>query len=58
MSVSSEWTVVGGLVYPGFGIVFAKAISSFSLPDPHQVRFQGDRNALWYLLALQVCCIL
>ena len=35
------------MVYPAFGLVFAKGIAGFSLPDPAERRFQGDRNALW-----------
>jgi len=37
------------MVYPAFGIVFSKGINGFSQPDVHERRFQGDRNALWYV---------
>lgn len=37
----------GGMVYPSFGIVFGKAISSFALQDHHALRDASDRNALW-----------
>ena len=41
------------MVYPCFGIVFAQAITSFSLTDRRQLRFEGDRNALWlFVIAL------
>ncbi|THH21388.1 hypothetical protein EW146_g137 [Bondarzewia mesenterica] len=36
-----------GAVYPAFGIVWSKAITGFSLTDPHARRHAGDRNALW-----------
>lgn len=44
-----SWTVTGA-VYPAFGIVFGKAINTFSLNDPHQRRVQGDRNALYFFI--------
>lgn len=39
-----------GAVYPAFGLVFGKAINSFSDIDPHQRRKDGDRNALWFFI--------
>ena len=39
-----------GLVYPAFGIVYAKAVGGFSLQDPHERRHAGDRNALWFFI--------
>jgi ATP-binding cassette subfamily B (MDR/TAP) protein 1 len=39
--------ICAGLVYPSFGIVYAKALQGFSLQDPHARRQAGDRNALW-----------
>ena len=39
-----------GMVYPAFGLVYAKSLSGFSLPDPHERRHAGDRNALWLFL--------
>ncbi|KAJ3566036.1 hypothetical protein NP233_g7253 [Leucocoprinus birnbaumii] len=39
---------ITGMVYPAFGVVFAKGITGFSEPDPHVRRFDGDRNALWF----------
>jgi ATP-binding cassette subfamily B (MDR/TAP) protein 1 len=37
------------MVYPAFGIVYAKGITAFSQTDPHDRRVMGDRNALWYV---------
>ena len=39
-----------GATYPSFGIVFGKAINTFSELDPHQRRHDGDRNALWFFI--------
>ncbi|KAH0586250.1 Leptomycin B resistance protein pmd1 [Termitomyces sp. J132] len=39
-----------GMVYPAFGIVYAKAINGFSSPSRQEMRFQGDRNALWFFI--------
>ncbi|KAG6891661.1 hypothetical protein C0992_012710 [Termitomyces sp. T32_za158] len=36
-----------GMVYPAFGIVYAKAVNGFSAQTNQEKRFQGDRNALW-----------
>lgn len=47
--VSDPLFVVTGMVYPAFGIVFAKGIDGFSQIDPHVRRHDGDRNALWYV---------
>lgn len=44
-----------GLVYPAFGIVFAKAMDGFSLVDRHALRHEGDRNALWSVNQMQPC---
>ncbi|KAG8924894.1 GTPase-activating protein, partial [Tulasnella sp. 408] len=38
---------VGCIAYPAFGIIFGKALETFSLTDRHAVRHGGDRNALW-----------
>lgn len=35
------------MVYPAFGLVYAKGINAFSEIDPHQRRHDGDRVALW-----------
>ncbi|KAG9118341.1 GTPase-activating protein, partial [Ceratobasidium sp. 392] len=42
--------VVTGMVYPAMGIVYAKAIVGFSLPDNRDKRHSGDRNALWFFI--------
>lgn len=39
------------MVYPAFGVVFAKGIEGFSQLDPAVRRHQGDRNALWWVLS-------
>ncbi|KAG6907876.1 hypothetical protein DXG01_007040 [Tephrocybe rancida] len=39
-----------GMVYPAFGIVYAKGIQGFSATTREEIRFQGDRNALWFFL--------
>lgn len=39
-----------GMVYPAFGIVYAKGITAFSQTDPHERRVMGDRNALWFFI--------
>ncbi|KAF5385690.1 hypothetical protein D9757_005473 [Collybiopsis confluens] len=41
--------IVTGLVFPAYGIVYAKAINGFSLQG-HEARVSGDRNALWFFL--------
>lgn len=44
-----------GCVYPAFGIVYARAVSTFVLSpnDPgarHELRVQGNQNALWFFI--------
>ncbi|KIL62960.1 hypothetical protein M378DRAFT_80370 [Amanita muscaria Koide BX008] len=41
---------LNGMVYPAFGLVFAKSIDTFSQIDPQERRTQGDRNALWFFI--------
>ncbi|KAH9480411.1 ABC multidrug transporter atrD [Psilocybe cubensis] len=41
---------LSGMVYPAFGVVYAKGIEGFSARDPAQRRFEGDRNALWMFI--------
>jgi ATP-binding cassette subfamily B (MDR/TAP) protein 1 len=36
------------MVFPAFGVVYAKGIKGFSDLDPHQRRHDGDRTALWF----------
>ncbi|KAK0464466.1 P-loop containing nucleoside triphosphate hydrolase protein [Desarmillaria tabescens] len=38
-----------GMVYPAFGIVYAKAINGFSFTGS-ELRHSGDRNALWFFI--------
>lgn len=50
-------SIVSGMVFPAYGVVFAKGISGFSDPDPQQRRHDGDRSALWlFLIALISTC--
>lgn len=35
------------MVYPAFGVVFAKGVSGFSLETNAERRHAGDRTALW-----------
>jgi ATP-binding cassette subfamily B (MDR/TAP) protein 1 len=41
---------VTGMVYPAFGIVFAKGLEGFAQVDPQTRRHDGDRNALWLFI--------
>ncbi|KAI0073491.1 P-loop containing nucleoside triphosphate hydrolase protein [Panus rudis PR-1116 ss-1] len=43
-----------GMVYPAFGIVYAKGVTSFGESDSHQRRHDGDRNALWFFI-IAIC---
>lgn len=48
---------MSGLVYPAFGVVYAKGINAFSDLDPHQRRHDGDRAALYlFVIALVSTC--
>ena len=41
------------MVYPAFGVVFAKGVEGFAKIDPRERRHDGDRNALWlFILAI------
>ena len=42
--------ICAGMLYPSFGLVYAKALDGFSLDDPHARRNAGDRNALWLFI--------
>ena len=35
------------MVYPAFGVVYAKGIQGFSQLTPEERKHMGDRNALW-----------
>jgi ATP-binding cassette subfamily B (MDR/TAP) protein 1 len=39
-----------GMVYPAFGVVYAKGIQGFSATDSHTRREMGDRNALYMFI--------
>lgn len=39
-----------GMVYPAFGVVYAKGINSFSQIDKHTRQFDSDRVALWFFI--------
>ncbi|KAH7918713.1 P-loop containing nucleoside triphosphate hydrolase protein [Leucogyrophana mollusca] len=41
---------LGGLVYPAFGVVYAKTLQAFQESDPIILRTAGDSNALWLFL--------
>jgi ATP-binding cassette subfamily B (MDR/TAP) protein 1 len=45
------------MVFPAFGVLYAKGINGFSDLDPHQRRHDGDRNALYFfIIALGSTC--
>jgi len=48
--IGSIFACMTGMVYPAFGIVYAKGINAFSAPTRQETRFQGDRVALWFFL--------
>lgn len=48
--IGSIFAIMGGMVYPAFGLVFAKGIEGFSFEDDADKRFAGDRNALWFFI--------
>ena len=47
------------MVYPAYGIVFAKGLNGFSDLDPHKRRHDGDRVALWlFIIAILSACLI
>ena len=47
------------MVYPAYGIVFAKGLNGFSDLDPHKRRHDGDRAALWlFIIAIISACLI
>ncbi|KAJ2914638.1 hypothetical protein MD484_g5775, partial [Candolleomyces efflorescens] len=48
--IGGFFACISGLVFPSFGILYAKAIEGFSLPDDAGKRHAGDRNALWFFI--------
>ncbi|EIW81034.1 P-loop containing nucleoside triphosphate hydrolase protein [Coniophora puteana RWD-64-598 SS2] len=49
-AVGAFFSMMVGMVYPAFGIVYGHAISGFSDPTNSARRHDGDRNALWFFL--------
>ncbi|CAA7269322.1 unnamed protein product [Cyclocybe aegerita] len=49
--------IVSGMVYPAFGVVFAKGIEGFSALEASERRHQGDRNALWLFIIAIISAI-
>ncbi|KAL0961414.1 hypothetical protein HGRIS_006363 [Hohenbuehelia grisea] len=49
-AIGSIAAICTGMVYPAFGIVYAKGIEGFSLQDRRAMRHAGDRNALWFFI--------
>ncbi|KAF9019020.1 P-loop containing nucleoside triphosphate hydrolase protein [Hymenopellis radicata] len=45
----SIFAIMTGMVYPAFGIVYAKAVDGFSFTGA-ALRHSGDRNALWFFI--------
>lgn len=41
---------ITGMVFPAFGVVYAKGIQGFSLETDAEKRHAGDRNALWFFI--------
>ncbi|KLO15998.1 P-loop containing nucleoside triphosphate hydrolase protein [Schizopora paradoxa] len=46
----SIFATLTGMVYPAFGIVYAKAVTTFQSTDHATLRHSGDRNALWFFI--------
>jgi len=46
----SVFATLTGIVYPAFGIVYAKAVTTFQSTDHATLRHSGDRNALWFFI--------
>ncbi|KAF5382598.1 hypothetical protein D9615_002908 [Tricholomella constricta] len=49
-AIGSIFAAMTGMVYPAFGIVYAKGIEGFSLTVREEKRLQGDRTALWFFI--------
>ncbi|KZP07068.1 hypothetical protein FIBSPDRAFT_804345, partial [Athelia psychrophila] len=49
-ALGSVAALVSGMVYPAFGVVYAKGINSFSQLDPHTRQYESDRVALWLFI--------
>lgn len=57
--LASIFACLTGMVFPAFGVVYAKAIEGFSYESNEEKRFQGDRNALWFFIIaiLSTACV-
>ncbi|KAG2001834.1 ATP-binding cassette transporter [Coprinopsis cinerea AmutBmut pab1-1] len=42
--------IIVGMVYPAYGIVFAKGIEGFSLTNDDDIMRAGERNGLWFFI--------
>ncbi|KAL0958179.1 hypothetical protein HGRIS_000343 [Hohenbuehelia grisea] len=49
-TVGALAAAVTGMVYPAYGIVFAKGIEAFAQEDRGRIRHLGDRTALWFFV--------
>ncbi|GJJ15592.1 hypothetical protein Clacol_009870 [Clathrus columnatus] len=49
-ALGSVFAILTGMVYPASGIVYGSALSTFQSKDPHVVRVESDRNALWFFI--------
>ncbi|KAL0955249.1 hypothetical protein HGRIS_004144 [Hohenbuehelia grisea] len=49
-AIGSIAATATGMVYPVYGIVFAKGIEAFSQEDRGRMRRMGDRSALWFFI--------
>ncbi|KAF8133779.1 ste6-like protein [Boletus edulis] len=49
-AAGSFCAMITGMVYPLFGIIFGRAISGFSEPDPSVRRNDGNMNGLWFFI--------
>ncbi|KAF8442930.1 P-loop containing nucleoside triphosphate hydrolase protein [Boletus edulis BED1] len=58
-AAGSFCAMITGMVYPLFGIIFGRAISGFSEPDPSVRRNDGNMNGLWFFIIaiLSACAI-
>ncbi|KAL4080876.1 ABC transporter type 1, transmembrane domain-containing protein [Scleroderma citrinum] len=49
-AIAAVAAIVTGMVFPVFSIIYGKAITGFSQPDPSVRREQGNQNALWFFI--------
>ncbi|KIM55448.1 hypothetical protein SCLCIDRAFT_30386 [Scleroderma citrinum Foug A] len=47
-AIGAGSAIVAGMVFPVFSIIYGRAISGFSEPDPSVRRHDGNMNALWF----------